>query len=48
MWYADTLGLANVYKKVCEFQQQHGALWTPAPLLKQLADSGKKFSELGQ
>ncbi len=43
MWYADTLGLANVYNKVCEFQQQHGALWTPAPLLKKLAESGKKF-----
>lgn len=48
MWYADTLGLADVYRKVCEFQQQHGALWTPAPLLKELADSGKRFSELGK
>src|SRR5205823_4399692 len=45
MWYADTVGLKNVYERVLEFERQHGALWTPAPLLKQLAEEGKKFSD---
>jgi 3-hydroxyacyl-CoA dehydrogenase len=40
MWYADTVGLKKVYDRVCEFG------WEPAPLLKQLAESGKKFAEL--
>jgi len=45
MWYADTVGLPNVYKRVCQFEAQHGALWTPAPLLKQLAEEGGKFAD---
>jgi 3-hydroxyacyl-CoA dehydrogenase len=46
MWYADTVGAKNVYDRVCEFEKQHGNLWEPAGLLKQLAESGKKFAEL--
>jgi 3-hydroxyacyl-CoA dehydrogenase len=45
MWYADTVGLRKVYERVCEFQKQHGALWEPAPLLKRLAEQGKRFAE---
>jgi 3-hydroxyacyl-CoA dehydrogenase len=45
MWYADTVGLKNVYERVLEFERQHGALWAPAPLLKQLAEEGRKFSD---
>jgi 3-hydroxyacyl-CoA dehydrogenase len=45
MWYADTVGLKKVYDRVCEFHKQHGMLWEPAPLLKQLAESGGKFAE---
>lgn len=45
MWYADTVGLKRVYERICEFEQQHGELWTPAPLLKQLAEQGKTFTE---
>jgi 3-hydroxyacyl-CoA dehydrogenase len=45
MWHADTVGLQKVYKRICEFHQQHGELWTPAPLLKQLAEEGKTFAE---
>ena len=37
MWYADTVGLKKVYDRVLEFQKQHGEIWEPAPLLKQLA-----------
>jgi len=46
MWYADTVGLKKVYDRVLEFQQHHGELWEPAPLLKRLADEGKAFADL--
>jgi 3-hydroxyacyl-CoA dehydrogenase len=46
MWYADTVGLKQVYERVRQFEQQHGDLWTPAPLLKRLAESGKTFADL--
>jgi 3-hydroxyacyl-CoA dehydrogenase len=45
MWHADTVGLRKVYERVCEFHQQHGELWTPAPLLKRLVEAGKTFAE---
>jgi 3-hydroxyacyl-CoA dehydrogenase len=45
MWYADTLGLKNVYRRVRDFQERHGWWWEPAPLLKSLAEKGKTFSE---
>jgi 3-hydroxyacyl-CoA dehydrogenase len=45
MFYADTLGLANVVARIEEFRRRHGAaLWTSAPLLKRLATEGKTFS----
>ncbi len=46
MWYADTVGLKAVYERIRQFEQQHGELWTPAPLLQRLAESGKTFAEL--
>ncbi len=45
MWYADTVGLKKVYERVREFHKQHGMLWEPAPLLKELAETGKKFAD---
>ena len=45
MWYADTVGLQKVYRRISEFEQQHGELWAPAPLLKRLAEAGKTFAE---
>ncbi|MGC2330382.1 MAG: 3-hydroxyacyl-CoA dehydrogenase NAD-binding domain-containing protein [Candidatus Acidiferrales bacterium] len=44
MWFADAVGLGKVYDRVCEFHRQHGVLWEPAPLLKQLATQGKTFA----
>src|SRR5215467_9872315 len=44
MWYADTLGLRKVYDRVLEFRSEHGEIWEPAPLLKQMAEQGKKFA----
>jgi 3-hydroxyacyl-CoA dehydrogenase len=43
MWYADTVGVRKVYDRICEFERQHGELWQPAPLLKELALSGGEF-----
>ena len=45
MWHADTVGLQKVYERICEFNQQHGELWAPAPLLRRLAEAGKTFAE---
>jgi 3-hydroxyacyl-CoA dehydrogenase len=45
MSYADTVGLKKVYERICEFHKQHGENWSPAPLLKQLAEQGKTFAE---
>jgi 3-hydroxyacyl-CoA dehydrogenase len=45
MWYADTVGLRNVYDRVCEFRERHGELWEPAPLLKRLAETNQTFAE---
>jgi 3-hydroxyacyl-CoA dehydrogenase len=45
MWYADTVGLKRVYARIQEFEKQHGKLWAPAPLLKQLAEQGKTFAD---
>lgn len=47
MFYADCVGLNNVYKRVCEFHEEHGDFWKPAPLLKQLAEDGKTFNRIG-
>ncbi len=43
MFYADTVGLEKVYQRVREFEQQHGELWEPAPLLAKFAAAGGKF-----
>ncbi len=45
MWHADTVGVQKVYQRICEFHQQHGELWAPAPLLQRLAETGKTFAE---
>jgi 3-hydroxyacyl-CoA dehydrogenase len=44
MWYADTVGLNNVYQRIQEFHRQYGELWEPAPLLKELATRGETFA----
>ncbi|NYT58573.1 enoyl-CoA hydratase/isomerase family protein [Alcaligenaceae bacterium] len=46
MFYADTVGLPEVLATIERFHAEHGELWTPAPLLKELASSGRKFSDL--
>ena len=48
MWYADAVGLKKVYDRIRQFEEQHGEIWQPAPLLKQLAESGGTFEELAR
>jgi len=48
MWYADTVDLKTVYERIREFEQQHGEMWAPTPLLKQLAEQGKTFAEFNK
>jgi 3-hydroxyacyl-CoA dehydrogenase len=48
MWFADTVGLQKVYERVRAFEQQHGDLWQPAPLLRQLAEERKTFADFDQ
>jgi 3-hydroxyacyl-CoA dehydrogenase len=44
MWYADTVGLKKVYRRIEEFHALYGELWTPAPLLKHLAEERSTFA----
>lgn len=46
MWHADTLGLRKVYDRINEFRAEFGdRYWTPAPLLEELARSGRGFAD---
>jgi 3-hydroxyacyl-CoA dehydrogenase len=45
MWYADAVGLKNVYQRICDFHRQFGELWEPAPLLKRLVAEDMTFQE---
>ena len=45
MFYADTVGLPNVVMAMQKYARgSHAEAWTPAPLLKRLADEGKTFN----
>ena len=47
MHYADTVGLDKVLARVREFESRFGSLyWEPPGLLTELAESGRKFSDL--
>jgi 3-hydroxyacyl-CoA dehydrogenase len=46
MFYADTVGLDQVYADVQRFHATHGYFWRPAPLLEKLARAGKRFGDL--
>lgn len=44
LFYADTVGLANVYARVCEFQKRYGKRWEPTHLLHRFAIENRKLS----
>jgi 3-hydroxyacyl-CoA dehydrogenase len=44
MFYADSVGLPKVLETIRRFHAEHGEYWAPAPLLVELAESGRTFS----
>ena len=46
MFYAEQVGLEEVYADIQHFHEVHGRLWEPAPLLGKLAHEGEGFSSL--
>ncbi|MBV8363816.1 MAG: hypothetical protein JO193_04560 [Candidatus Eremiobacteraeota bacterium] len=46
MWYADEVGVRDVYDDVVRFADAFGAQWTPSPLLAEIASSGGRLSAL--
>jgi 3-hydroxyacyl-CoA dehydrogenase len=48
MHYADTIGLDQVYQKICEFRDRFGSeYWTPPKLLQELANEKGSFGNIG-
>jgi hypothetical protein len=45
MFYADLIGLPEVYKKVCDLNKKYGDWVEPSNLLKSLAEEGKNFND---
>ncbi len=45
MFYADTVGLRRIFERICQFENELGQRWKPAPLLQRLAAEGKSFRE---
>lgn len=41
--YVDTLGAVEVLRRIRGFEEHLGKRWTPAPILVEMAKSGKKF-----
>ncbi len=41
--YADKWGIKNVYEKLVELEKKYGLRFKPANLVKEMADSGKRF-----
>jgi 3-hydroxyacyl-CoA dehydrogenase len=45
MYWADGIGVKNVYDQLERWHQQYGERWAPSRLLRQLAESGTPFRE---
>jgi 3-hydroxyacyl-CoA dehydrogenase len=45
MYWADGIGVAEVYRQIQQWHQQYGERWAPSALLRQLAESGTPFRE---
>jgi 3-hydroxyacyl-CoA dehydrogenase len=43
MYWADTIGVGEVYRKIQAWHQQYGERWAPAALLWQLTESGSSL-----
>lgn len=45
MYWADGLGVQEVYNQIAAWHQAYGDRWAPSALLRKLADSGTSFKE---
>jgi 3-hydroxyacyl-CoA dehydrogenase len=45
MYYADEIGIENIYQQIRSWEQRYGRRWAPAPLLVELAESGRSFAQ---
>jgi 3-hydroxyacyl-CoA dehydrogenase len=46
MHWADSVGLDRIHEAIVALHQQHDDNWAPAPLLGELARSGRRFADL--
>src|SRR5437660_1754583 len=45
MYWADTIGVREVYNQIAAWHQRYGERWAPSPLLRRLAESGSPLRE---
>jgi 3-hydroxyacyl-CoA dehydrogenase len=45
MYWADAIGVRNVYNQIASWHQQYGERWAPSRLLRELAESNTPFRE---
>jgi 3-hydroxyacyl-CoA dehydrogenase len=45
MYWADGIGIRNVYNQIAAWHQQYGERWAPSKLLRDLAESGTPFRD---
>jgi 3-hydroxyacyl-CoA dehydrogenase len=45
MYWADGIGVNNVYAQIASWHQQYGERWAPSRLLRELAEAGTPFRE---
>jgi 3-hydroxyacyl-CoA dehydrogenase len=45
MYWADGIGVKNVYAQIASWHQQYGSRWAPSRLLRELAEAGTPFRE---
>ena len=45
MYWADTIGVREVYNQIAAWHQRYGERWAPSPLLRRLAESGTPLRE---
>ena len=45
LYWADTVGVREVYDRIAAWHQRYGERWAPSPLLRRLAESGTPLKE---
>jgi 3-hydroxyacyl-CoA dehydrogenase len=45
MYWADTIGVSNIYQQIAAWHQRYGERWAPSGLLRQLAETKTPFRE---